>query len=97
MLWNLIRSRMTLLGSCMFAVVGLTGCSVLETSHIQEPDPPLSVNAMASADGSLMAQPFSLVAADSVGLAAFGQELALWDSLYPAPRMADARSCTMPK
>lgn len=64
--------------ACLFLGVGLTGCSVFETGHVVEPEPAVSLDAVASADSAFVAGPFSLVAADSVGLAAFGYEIAQW-------------------
>ena len=74
------RLRKTLIRSttCALFALGLTGCSAFETSHLAEAEPAVSPNAMASADGAFVAAPFSLVAADSIGLATFGSEIALW-------------------
>jgi hypothetical protein len=63
--------------------VGMTGCSVFETSYVVEPEPAVSLDAVASADGVFVAEPFSLVAADSVGLATFGYEISHWAEMPP--------------
>ena len=74
--------------SCLPIFVLLTGCSCFQqTSHIIEPEaelqPILAHNATASADTvEFTPQAFSLVAADSLGLATFGYELVLWDAMF---------------
>ena len=69
---------------CLPLLAGFTGCSAYQTSHVIEPDlePGLSLNAVASADGELVLQPFSLVAADSVGLSTFAYEIAMWEHFH---------------
>lgn len=76
----------------VFALMStMTGCSAFQpTSHVVEPETPLSPYAMASADGALVAEPFSLVAADSIGLATFGFEIALWDQIGADHALAEA-------
>lgn len=69
--------------ACLLMGIGLTGCSVFETSYVVEPEPVASFDAVASADDAFVAGPFSLVAADSVGLATFGYEIAQWDVMSP--------------
>ena len=69
--------------ACLVLIVGMTGCSVFESSHVVEPDPAVSLQAVASADRAFVAEPFSLVAADSVGLMTFGYEIAQWAEKPP--------------
>ncbi|MEO0474501.1 MAG: hypothetical protein AAF085_00835 [Planctomycetota bacterium] len=69
-------------GACLVMVAGLTGCSVFDSSYVIEPEA-VSLNAVVSAEGAFVAEPFSLIAADSVGLAAFGFEIARWDQMPP--------------
>ena len=74
-------------GACLLLGIGLTGCSAFETSYVVEPEPSVSLEAVASAEGMFVAEPFSLVAADSVGLATFGYEIAQWAEM-PAEALA---------
>lgn len=69
--------------ACLLMGIGLTGCSVFESSYVVEPEPVVSLDAVASADDAFVAGPFSLVAADSVGLATFGYEIAQWEVMSP--------------
>lgn len=66
--------------ACLFFVTAMTGCSAFQTSHLIEPDAEMVVSpqAVASAEDVFVAQPFSLVAADSIGLSTFGFEIAMW-------------------
>lgn len=66
--------------ACALSAMLFIGCSSTQTSHFQEPTTAApSPSAVASADGAIELPPaFSLVAADSVGLATFGQEIAGW-------------------
>ena len=74
-----LERRLLLSGLCLLFVFATTGCSVFQSnSHFVETGPAVSPNAVASADEAFVAEPFSLVAADSVGLAAFGFEIAMW-------------------
>ncbi|MGB0767939.1 MAG: hypothetical protein ACPGYV_09540 [Phycisphaeraceae bacterium] len=74
----------------LLLTVGLTGCSAFQESHVLEPEPAVSPQALATADG-FVAAPFSLVAADSVGFATFGQEIAHWDDLQRDEQLAAKR------
>ena len=65
-------------GVCLVFGSSMTGCSVFESSYVVESEPGLSPNAVAAVDETFVAEPFSLVAADSVGLATFGFEIAQW-------------------
>ena len=78
-----LERRLLLSGLCLLVVFAMTGCSVFQSnSHLVETEPPaVSPNAVASVDEAFIAEPFSLVAADSVGLAAFGFEIAMWADL----------------
>lgn len=81
--------------ACLAVAAGLTGCSIfepVETSHFIEPKPAPSPYAVASADEEFFSQPFSLVAADSVGLATFGREIAMWDDREGELALADIKS-----
>lgn len=71
----------------VFYIVTLTGCSALQTSHFIEPEMTVSSQAVASADDVFVAEPFSLVAADSIGLATFGYEIAQWADMVPVDRL----------
>ncbi|MFK7789235.1 MAG: hypothetical protein AB8C95_07075 [Phycisphaeraceae bacterium] len=75
---------------CLFFATAMTGCSAFQTSHFIEPDMEMSVSpqAIASADDVFIAEPFSLVAADSIGLATFGFEIAQWAEMQPAEQLA---------
>lgn len=85
--------KMTRWMLCLPLLAGFTGCATYQSSYLLEPEfePELSLNAVASADGDLMMQPYSLVAADSVGLHTFGYEIAMWDTLYSQPATASAK------
>ena len=74
--------------ACLLFAIFMTGCSSLQTSHFEEPELVLSSQAVASADNTFVAEPFSLVAADSIGLATFGYEIALWAEMEPAELLA---------
>lgn len=81
--------RLILTGLCLFVVLMMTGCSVFESSsHLMEAQEGVSPYALASADDAFAAEPFSLVAADSVGLATFGFEIAMWADMAPADALA---------
>lgn len=76
-------------GGCLFAVFAMTGCSVFQSdSHLVEAEPAVSPYALASAGDAFVTEPFSLVAADSVGLAAFSHEIAQWADMPPADALA---------
>ena len=75
--WSCTASALTLVAA------GMTGCSAFDSSYVQQPEPAVSLQAVASAEGDFVAQPFSLVAADSVGLATFGFEIAQWHQMTP--------------
>lgn len=81
---------------CLAAMVVFTGCSSFQsTSHFEEPEPQphLSFNAVASADGiEVPQQMFSLVGADALGMSTFGYELAMWDAMHTD--LADASDAT---
>lgn len=72
------------LAACLLYAVTMTGCSAYQTSHVVEPAPAISPNAVVSAEDAFVPQPFSLVAADSIGLATFGFEIAQWADGLPA-------------
>ncbi|MGB1123633.1 MAG: hypothetical protein ACPG4Q_00380 [Phycisphaeraceae bacterium] len=76
------------LAMCLFYAVFMTGCSALQTSHFEEPEFAVSPLAVASADQTFVAEPFSLIAADSIGLATFGYEIALWAEMDPSELVA---------
>jgi len=76
------------LAMCLLFAITMTGCSAFQTSHVIEPEVPVSPQAVASADDVFVAETFSLVAADSVGLATFGYEIALWAEMDPAKWVA---------
>ena len=72
--------------------LGSVGCSsARQTSLLVEPQPAVSLNAVATADDTFVAQSYSLVAADSIGLATFGQQIVLDDQRAREDRFADAR------
>ena len=76
-------------GVCLLIVFALTGCSVFQSdSHFVEQEQVVSPYALASAGDVFVAEPFSLVAADSVGLATFGFEIAQWADMPPADALA---------
>lgn len=84
-----IERRLLLTALCLIVVLMMTGCSVFQsTSHIVEAEQSVSPYAVASADDAFVAEPFSLVAADSVGLATFGFEIAMWADTPPADALA---------
>lgn len=75
--------------ACLFSVLAMTGCSVFQSeSHVVEMEPAVSPYAVASADEAFVAEPFSLIAADSVGLATFGLEIAQWADTPPTESLA---------
>lgn len=74
--------------ACLLFAVSMTGCSAMQTSHIHEPELAVSPQAVASADDVFVAETFSLVAADSIGMATFGYEIALWAEMAPAELVA---------
>lgn len=77
-----LERRLILTVLCLVVVFTVTGCSVFQSnSHLVETEPAVSPNAVASAGDVSVAKPFSLVAADSVGLATFGFEIAMWADL----------------
>jgi len=76
---NTMMKTLTRSAACATLLAGFTGCSAFQSSHIIAAKPAPSPYAVASADDEFYAQPFSLVAADSVGLATFGYEIAMWD------------------
>ena len=67
--------------ACLLALADFTGCSAFETSYFVEEEPAVSPYALASLEPGFYEQPFSLVAADSVGLATFGHEIAQWGEM----------------
>ncbi len=69
-----IRKTVFAAGALALAL-GAVGCSTQQASHLEEPTPGVSLNTIASADPQFVAPPFSLVAADSIGLATFGQQI----------------------
>lgn len=75
------------LAACLLYTVTLTGCSAYQTSYVIEPEPSLSPQAVVSADDVFVPAPFSLVAADSIGLATFGYEIAQWDERFPVEQL----------
>lgn len=76
-------------GVCTLFVATLTGCSVFQDSHVLEHELEVSPYAIASAEGDFVPAPFSLVAADSVGLATFGFEIAQWGTPQGDLRLAE--------
>lgn len=91
---NVSLKRLTRRAACLPVLVGLLavgGCSFDQQSHFIEPEyePMLSLNAVASAEGQLPPQVFSLVAADNLGLSTFGYEIAMWDLMYEKYALAD--------
>jgi len=78
------------LAACLLFAVTMTGCSALQTSHFIEPELAVSPQAVASADEVFVAEPFSLVAADSIGLATFGYEIAQWADMVPSERLVQS-------
>ena len=75
-----------LAASCL--LMAMTGCSVFESSYVIEPELGPMPGAIASASESFAAEPFSLVAADSIGLATFGFEIAQWAENPPHEALA---------
>lgn len=74
-----LERRLMLTGVCLVLLFAMTGCSAFQSnSYLAENEPAVSSAAIASVDGHFVAEPFSLVAADSVGLATFGFEVAMW-------------------
>ena len=73
---------------CLLFALTMTGCSSVQTSYFIEPDVAFSPQAVVSAEDTFVAEPFSLVAADSIGLATFGYEIALWAEMDPAELIA---------
>ena len=79
-----IERRLLLTGLCLLVVLMMTGCSVFQsTSHLMEAEEGVSPHALASADEVFVAETFSLVAADSIGLVTFGFEIAQWADMPP--------------
>jgi len=76
-------------GACVLFTTSLTGCSVFQDSHVLEHELEVSPYAVASAEGDFVSAPFSLVAADSVGLATFGLEIAQWGTPQGDLRLAE--------
>lgn len=77
-----LERRLILTGFCLVLLFAMTGCSVFQSnSYLVETEPAVSPSAVASVDGRFVAEPFSLVAADSVGLATFGFEVAMWSEM----------------
>ena len=75
------------LAACLLYTVTMTGCSAYQTSHFIEPVLAVSPQAVVSAEDVFVPEPFSLVAADSIGLATFGYEIAQWDTRFPANQL----------
>lgn len=82
--------RLTTSALALVVMFGSVGCSTFRTSHFIESDPGPTLGAVASADGTLTAQPFSLVAADSIGLATFGTQIVYEDLRIQERRLAEA-------
>lgn len=71
-------------------VLGTVGCSSFETCQQVEAEPTVSLDAIATADDTFVSHSYSLVAADSIGLAAFGQQIVLDDQRINDERLAEA-------
>ncbi len=73
---TIIRIKQMSLGAAAVVLTLMAGgCSSFATRGIAVHEPVVTLNTLASADPQFVAAPFSLVAADSIGLATFGQQI----------------------
>lgn len=88
--------RVLLVRACLavLVVMGFVGCATQQSSHIIEPDqasmPEPTVYVIEAEDHATLGT-FSLVAADSVGLAAFGWDIASLDLDGRDPALVEAQ------
>lgn len=89
----------TILGAvALSAAMGSVGCSSMHGNSLHAPRAGVSMHAVATADDTFVvqsysqtySQSYSLVAADSIGLATFGRQIVLDDMRAARDRFAEA-------
>ncbi|MFN3169026.1 MAG: hypothetical protein ACE37H_18420 [Phycisphaeraceae bacterium] len=84
-------SRNILAAAAAALALGMVGCSATRPADgLSRAEPAGSVFTIATADDTFVAGTYSLVAADSIGLATFGEQIVLDDLRARDDRFAEA-------
>jgi hypothetical protein len=83
-------SRNILAAAAAALALGMVGCSATQADGLSRAEPTGSMPVLATADDTFVAGTYSLVAADSIGLATFGEQIVLDDLRARDDRFAEA-------